>query len=500
MADTRLPFKGTHAFDRNSQDYVPFCTSTDAMLASLMLAYRLASPILTVVLALVRHPDFNPSDITLSGAEDVWARVSAHRARVAITRSRRSDAFPSVFPRVILDEVIDMLEEERRNSLQVQQEVVDSYLRRAETSKLDADLRSVSLVCKEWGRPAQRALGKILVLQDVREVHLANAVNGPLFGPWTREIVILRHNPDLDDRGRVIMRERTDEVWSLVMRLFASVPNIRRVSISTDWFEWPLRRVTEGLERMSLLREIRLVQLGDISQLLGAVCKRIKYLPALAHLDLQYSGLGTAYANFVPPSELDDSPGPAFEKLSLKIGLASDLSLEYIRWLTKPRLTENAFRLRSLSLDLSCCCLNERNCFDALEPCFRTLEELWINVSGLGEGLLTRIIDGCLTLRRLMLVFRHTFENSTFDRLPQTLEDVCVDFSFESPDWDLWDQRTSCFIMSRLRPLQRLKIRPVCAQGLGDIADKFPKSRALCKELGISAEFRCSTLSSRQNL
>lgn len=72
---------------RTGQDFVPFKTTTDAMLASLMLAYRLASPILTVVLALVRHPDFNPAEITLSRAEDVWARVSEHEARTALEKT-----------------------------------------------------------------------------------------------------------------------------------------------------------------------------------------------------------------------------------------------------------------------------------------------------------------------------------------------------------------------------------------------------------------------------
>ncbi|THH10368.1 hypothetical protein EW145_g1396 [Phellinidium pouzarii] len=471
MADTRLPFKGILAFDRNSQDYVPFRTATDAMLASLMLAYRLASPILTVVLALVRHPDFNPGEITLSRAEDVWARVAEHEASVAMVRNGRNDAFPFAFPRFVLDEVLDVLDEERRTSLLMKSEAVDPYLGRVETSKLDADLRSASLVCKEWRRPAQRTLGRILALQDVREVHLFSAINGPLFGHWTRDVVVLRHNPKLDEMGRAIACERGDGVWLLIMRLLSRMPNVRTVSISTDWFEWPLRNVTEGLERMPALRELRLVQLGDISQLLGV-----------------YSGMGSAYADFVPPSELDESPGLAFQKLSLKIGSTSDLSLQYIKWLTMPREGDNSFMLKSLLLDLSCCYGNERGCVDVLEPCFRTLEELWINASGLGKGLLTRIFDNCLSLRRLTIVFRHTFEKSMFDHLPHSLEDICVDFSFEIPDWDQWDQRAFLFITSRLHSLKRLRLRLVCA-GLTDCRDKYLSSKALCKELGIDAVF-----------
>lgn len=51
------------------------------------------------------------------------------------------------------------------------------------------------------------ALARILAARlrrssDVRKEHLVNALNGPLFGKWTREAVIFRHNRELDEKGR----------------------------------------------------------------------------------------------------------------------------------------------------------------------------------------------------------------------------------------------------------------------------------------------------------
>ena len=109
------------AFDRNAQEYIPFRTETDAMLASLMLAYRLASPVLAVVLALVRHPNFNPADITLSKPEDIWTRVAEYNASKPPPVAK-TNGFPLPFPRVILNEVVDVLAEERRQAIYVQRD------------------------------------------------------------------------------------------------------------------------------------------------------------------------------------------------------------------------------------------------------------------------------------------------------------------------------------------------------------------------------------------
>ncbi|EJD07641.1 uncharacterized protein FOMMEDRAFT_143963 [Fomitiporia mediterranea MF3/22] len=494
MPDTRLPFMGSLAFNRNTQEYIPFRTETDAMLASLTLAYRLASPILAVVLALVRHPNFNPAEITLSKPEDVWARVAEH---TAAKRTHEDPCFPFTFPRVILNEVVDILAEERKVQLHVQRDTDGPYMGRIEFEKTDRDLRNMSLVCKDWTRPAQKALGKIIALQDVRSVHVMNALNSPLFGAWTREAVVFRHNRELDERSRRELLISANEVWSLIARFVTRIPNLQTISLCVDWFEMPLRYFAEGLE-YSPLQEIRLVQAGDIAQLLGAVCKKIKNMKVLKHLYLQYSGVGSAYTNFVPPSELEgESPPLSLEKVTLKIGTASELSLAYITWLTRPRDGENGFRLKSLALDLSSCYYNENSCFNALAPCFTTLQELVINGSGLSEGLLARILQTCRGLRTLTLIVRHTFDNSMAMELPNSLETMTINSSFEKPDWELWDERLTYFFVNRApRRLKHISSHMLSYVDLNNIDNTYPMARAVAKERGISFDFSCEIINS----
>ncbi|KAH8111006.1 hypothetical protein DFH11DRAFT_1842639 [Phellopilus nigrolimitatus] len=466
MADTRLPFKGTLAFDRNSQDYVPFRTQTDAMLASLMLAYRLAPPILTVVLA-----------ITLEKAEDVRARVAEREAQlVNLERANRNGCFPFAFPRVVLEEVIDLLAEERRMELYAQRDVDGPHMGRIEPEKMDRDLRSMSLVCKDWTRSAQHALGRVLALQDVRKPQVLKALNSPLFGRWTREIVLFRHFRDLDAKGRSSLNESSGELWTLMARLFAHVPNARSLSLSSDRNEMSIPQVTESFIRMPSLRELRVIHAGDITQLLGTLCKKMSLLPSLEHLFLQYSGSGSCVHQIRAPV---GARGLARALVSQTV--AQDRQCER-------SFAFNGFRLRSLSLDLSCCYYNERMCISALEPCFRTLEELHVNLSGLGEGMLTSVLKRCGVLRRLSL-------NSMLEGLPDTLEDLCVDFSFESADWALWDRHT-CSFLSKRNMLKRLAVRPVWFRGPGEesIDRIYPESKALCKELGIDASFAWSTM------
>ncbi|KAL5492481.1 hypothetical protein ACEPAI_3928 [Sanghuangporus weigelae] len=489
--DTRLPFKGSLAFDRNAQEYIPFRTETDAMLASLMLAYRLASPVLAVVLALVRHPSFNPADITLSRPEDVWARVAEHSAS---KRPQRVSGFPAVFPSVVLHEVLDILGEERRTALHVQRDTDGPQLGPFQLSKLDRDLRNMSLVCKDWRQPAQRTLGKILILQDARRTHIVNALTCPLFGPWTTESLIFRRSLGLDDWSREELNKYAAEVWDLMAKLVERTPNVRYVSFCTDWFELPFNRLAENLAVRSL-EELRLIQVGDITQLLGAVCKQIKRMPRLRHLFLQYSGQGSAYTNFIPQSELDEgSPGPSLEKVTLKIGSASALSLRYINWLTHPRDGENAFRLKSLVLDLSNCYYSEHNCVEALEPCFTSLSELCVTVSGLSDGVLERIFRSCHILKDLTMVIQHSFDNK-MSLMPDTVERACVIFSFEQPNWALWNERMERTLTQHCPPrLRYLRIHMIAYSEVDLPLDPYASSRAIAKQKGIDVEITWSSI------
>ena len=326
----------------------------------------------------------------------------------------------------------------------------------------------------------------------MRKSHIVNALNSPLFGKWTREALVFRHNRELDDKGREALLNEGNEVWGLMAALFARAPNISTLSLCTDWFEMPLSNVVRGLSRMSNLVDLRFVMAGDITPLLGAVCKHIPEMPQLQHLSLQYSGTGSAYTSFIPPSELPkNGPRPAFEKLSLKIGASSPIALRYITWLSQPREGDEPFRLKSLAVDLSSGHYSERPCIEALEPCLYDLEILWINATGLGDGILERILQGCQSLKRLTLVFRHNFVNAMAYVLPPSLEEFFLDFTFEDTDFAEWDSRVAAFIRNQApTQLQRLVVRPMCFHRAGAVDDIFSESRNLAKERGLNVVFQ----------
>ncbi|KLO19049.1 hypothetical protein SCHPADRAFT_899160 [Schizopora paradoxa] len=502
MTETKLPFDGLRAFDKSSQKYIPFNSHTDAMLASLMLAYRLASPVLSVVLAIVRHPQFNPAEITLQKPDDIWAKVTEHEDKMkTVALATRTAGFRFNLPQSVLEEIVDLFEAERERKLHTQRDMHEPELESINTAVLDRDLRSMSLVCRAWTQPAQRALGRILILTNIRIDHLQNALNGTLFGRWTREVIVFRCRRFLDNETREYMQRYGKDVWELIARLLMRVPNVRLLCLNTDIFEYPQSRMADGLTRLPALRELRLVQIGDISQILGLVLKKIGDMQSLQHLSLQYSGLGSAYSAAVPFSDLEKCTPPtsALQKLSLKIGSPSDMSLNYIKWLCTPR--GEHYKLKCLSVDLSSCFSNEAGCIRAMEPAFESLEELSILASGLSEGALSGIFTKCVSLKRAIISVRHFLVPTCFDCLPRTLEEVHFDYSYEesTAEWEEWDQNLCNFLAGRYCPqMRKVSARvpfydPVSQEKYGhkfvpNFIDRFPKSRAYAQEVGFELD------------
>lgn len=104
------------------------------MLASLVLAYRLAPPILSLVLALVRHPSFNTRDISLSNPEDVLQYTSESSASIVPVRSMGRMGFP----RFIFEEVIDILQTERKTKLHHQRDTEGPVMGRIDYCEVSA--------------------------------------------------------------------------------------------------------------------------------------------------------------------------------------------------------------------------------------------------------------------------------------------------------------------------------------------------------------------------
>ena len=329
----------------------------------------------------------------------------------------------------------------------------------------------------------------------MRKEHILRALNGPLFGEWTREAVILRHNRELDYEGRKSLFNEGNELWKLMAALLgARTPNVTTISLCTDWYEMPLNNVIRGLACMPSLRDLRFSMAGDITPLLGTVCKHIRLLPHLQHLSLQYSGAGSAYTSFVPTSELPiEGPNSTFDRLSLRIGESSSIAMQYIAWLAGRR-ADGRSNLRSLSIDLSNGLYVERQCLEALRPCFDGLETLSIYTTGINDDTLKCVLESCVHLRRLTLRVGQRLcvdDDCLAFPIPASLEELTLDLPAEKVDIREWDSRLVALICERLPPqLQRMSVCFTCTRRLIEVDDDLVEARRLARERGINAFFQ----------
>lgn len=330
--------------------------------------------------------------------------------------------------------------------------------------------------------------------EDMRKEHIIRALSGPLFGEWTREAIILRHNRELDYEGRKSLFNEGNELWKLMSALFARTPNISTVSLCTDWYEMPLNNVVRGLACMPSLRDLRFSMAGDITPLLGVVCKHIRMLPQLLHLTLQYSGSGSAYTSFVPTSELpNEGPNAKLEKLSLKIGESSPIALQYIAWLAGYRV-DGQSKLTALSLDFSSGIYVERQCLEALQPCFDGLEALSIKTMGVNDDTLRLVLESCAHLKCLTLSVRRRtciVDDCLTFALPTSLEDLTLNLAADGLEVEEWDSRLATFICDHLpSQLKSMSVRLACTRNMVGVVGDLVKSQTLAKERGIKAVFQ----------
>ena len=88
----------------------------------------------------------------------------------------------------------------------------------------------------------------------MRKRQLVNALEGPLFGPWTREAVIFRHNRELDDKGREALYNDGNEVSAPALTVPTLSVSVFKTGVGLGVNGRPLRSCTERIQRISLHR------------------------------------------------------------------------------------------------------------------------------------------------------------------------------------------------------------------------------------------------------
>lgn len=358
--------------DAVSNEDIPFATQTDALLASLVLENRIPTNTVDLMLSVLHDPAFDQAQLTLNRATDVFSRVAEHRRLVVATRSAQCHS-PPPFPQVILQEVVDILGEERRVLLRERRNVMPEQWPDPTKTPSDSEsiLRSISLVCRAWTSPDQRAVGRIFCVQELSALKIERALKGSIFGPWTREIMIYRPRPVFVYEP--IQDLRHVEPGNLFGVLLARLGNAQSYCLVADTYEEEAIAMLRKTGCLTRLRELRLNGYG--SPILLDICEVIKNMPLLKHLAIEASS-SPSHLPTIPPSLESWTAPTSLKTLSLDIGPSrgKDSPAHYLSWLALPYLALPA-KLKSLNL---VCRFGVG--MDALKPILGCISHLTITV------------------------------------------------------------------------------------------------------------------------
>jgi hypothetical protein len=220
------------------------CKCVDNLVVSQLLdsSQTISTSFIQVVLDLVNNPLFDKSALTLRTFSDVFAFRASTQFNVASKRSRLANSIRN-FPPVILDNIVDIIENERVQPVSLEGYFIGQPNEFQSNEYLVmSTLANMSLVHPSWTWPAQKAMGR--EIRIVCEVQYAlemtrRAVSSVRYGPWTRRVFV-NYTPgpkprrrDRRRRENIYSNEEQDrELSRLLTELLKRAPNLRQVSLS----------------------------------------------------------------------------------------------------------------------------------------------------------------------------------------------------------------------------------------------------------------------------
>lgn len=127
------------------------------------------------------------------------------------------------------------------------------------STPLDRDLSAMSLVCRSWSWPAQRALGRVFCLCYRGGKAVKNALRTPVFGAWTREIILLQDGDS--DEGHDD-REFRDTICLMLPRL----AGVKKFSLCSNARYLFARTVSHSLHHLTELCELNFIARAQTRQ------------------------------------------------------------------------------------------------------------------------------------------------------------------------------------------------------------------------------------------
>lgn len=466
--------------DPTSNQWIPFETPSDALLAELHLVHDVPSSAIDLVLQMVMNPLFDRTQITLKSPADIARRVSEYRWEVALRRSARSHTTAGIHP-FILDIVLKSIANEIMSIHDEMDIATDPYCSvPSDDREPRRVIETMSRVHRSWTAPAQTTLRRRVFIAN--RTSLAHFLKHPFCGPWIRELGCLQTSdgPILQWRDLADLLSRTPN---------ARVLHVRNVSCSTA-----LPSFFQSLGGMDLLQRLSIGGSGaDGHAFLAQLCAMLPSMRSLAFLRFTMENTLVNDQGYLPPSE---SPPPSLKTVCLTAS-SMDGSSPHLSWLFR---ANGDFALENIVLIHGPETVRARfRPLTAVTPALATLRTLYVDLQArwifsqfdAGEDLelVGTDLASVTALRTLHLC---GLPLSADIRLPESLEEIrCY------ATRDNWGRRENrdrrIHGLLTARPLPRLRrFGLVYHEGGGfpprsdaERAARFPLTVAFCEQEGV---------------
>ncbi|KLO08702.1 hypothetical protein SCHPADRAFT_931652 [Schizopora paradoxa] len=495
-------------------DDISFPTKSDALIASLALKKQSDPVLIDAFLSLLKNPNFNTTECTLHSVADIHSFASSYRKEKDNHTPRQS--FPMQIPIFVWEEVMVHIGDQWvAYALKLCDDAAqyktswDNNIFAAPYSHQLSDLYNASLVHPSWTRPAQRQMGRVLVLHKTNEDTLNAAIKSGLYGNWTQ---ILAMKGSVFDGWGTPPQGSTDNLSpnvSLLKSFIARLPSLNTLHFESSVLGHPLV-LLNSLEFLSSVDTVSIINQNiSINKSTDEIFGQVDRWPGLRNLSL------TGFeCNLKSPDPLDRLLAsrnlPELSSVFISGGgahLHKETLIHWIRW-KKTSLQHESMKFTACDIRFRRNCVspslhlpNVNNDFEHVdyfsildhEPSLSWLPNIdQISLANIYDSEAEQILEMAAVVHHL------SWSGTSFSptvSLPPNLSDLVLSVPIATDDnWHTYDRNLHAFLLNKgVEGLRRITItispfgHPHELHTEMDIPRiYFPRTSDLCKTLDIS--------------
>ncbi|KLO08700.1 hypothetical protein SCHPADRAFT_1000780 [Schizopora paradoxa] len=495
-------------------DDISFPTKSDALIASLALKKQSDPILIDAFLSLLKDPNFNPAECTLHSVADIHSLASSYRKETDNYTPKQFS--PMQIPIFVWEEVMVHIGDQwvayalkLCDDAAQYSTIWDNNIFAAPYSYQLSDLCNASIVHPSWTRPAQRQMGRVLVLHETNERTLDAAIKCGLYGNWT-EILALKGSIAYSGWGAP-QQGFTDTLSpnvSLLKSFITRLPSLNTLHFEASFLSHPLV-LLNALQFLSSVTTVSIVhQNVTINKSIGEIFEHLERWPGLRNLSL------TGFeCNLKSPDPLDRLLAsrnlPELSSIFISGGdghLHRDTLIHWVRWKKTSlphetiKFTACDIRFRRLyttpqNLPAANYDHGHVNYFAVLdgEPSLSWLPTIdRISLMNIYESEAEQLLEMAAAVRHL------SWAGTSFSptiALPTNVSDLKLSVSLASDDlWHSHDRNLHAFLLDKGN--SSLRLITITISSFGHPQDLhtdidipriyFPRSSYLCKTLNLS--------------